>query len=280
MLRNSKSLLVGAIGVVGFTGLSLSINIAPAQGSTFSYAVEEVPFAYDNISAVGTREIGNLDDAPTVLIDLGFTFNFYGTDYSQISWNPNGLITFSGRTFEYQNVDLTTTTAPDSGNDIPLIAVLWDDWTFEDEATTDYYFSTGTPGDRRFTVQWDAEYLADVGVKQCSLLVDNQRICSFQATLFEGSNNILFSYLDVDTDSPGAFGASATVGVRNTQGHITGEVTQYSFNEPVIFNQTSLLFRPISEPESVPEPGLLLGIFAIAGATLAIKQSEDSRDSL
>jgi hypothetical protein len=164
-------------------------------------------------------------------------------------------MTFGGSNSRFINVDLTTS-APNSITssgirDLPSIAVLWDDWQFSSPGTdsTYYYETMGTKGNQRFITQWN---LAE---GCCS---GSPRAVTFQSVLFEGSNDILFSYLDVDSGDSRAFGSSSTVGIRNTDGQLTGENAQWSFNSPVIKNKQSILFKKASVPESSPTLGMLL----------------------
>jgi len=49
------------------------------------------------------------DDDSSDLVDLGFTINFYGTNFSQTYVNNNGNITFDSSQTEYTPYDLSTT---------------------------------------------------------------------------------------------------------------------------------------------------------------------------
>jgi hypothetical protein len=157
-------------------------------------------------------------------------------------------MTFGGSNGQFSNVDLTTT-AP-SGNN-PSIAVLWDDWQFFSPGTDASYYYTlmGAPGSRRFITQWN---LAEGCCSGSPIPV------TFQSVLFEGSNDILLSYLNVDSGDFRAFGNSATVGIRDTDGQLNGQNLQWSFNSPVIKNQQSILFSR----KSVPEPTSTLDLLA------------------
>ncbi|MDJ0690785.1 MAG: hypothetical protein QNJ41_20040 [Xenococcaceae cyanobacterium MO_188.B32] len=219
---------------------------APAP-EFFDYISMEVPFQFEDISETGTRVLAGADDA-TASAALGFTFDFFGTDYTDVSWSPNGLMTFGGTNGQFSNVDLTTT-AP--FGDFPSIAPLWDDWQFFSEGTDATYFQTlGTPGDRRFVLQWNiAEGFSD-----------SPSPVTFQSTLFEGSNEILFSYLDVDSGDFRAFGSDGTVGIRNSGGEATGEVEQFSFNTPALRNEQSILFKQV---KPTPEPNSVLGLLVL-----------------
>src|SRR5438876_3682368 len=101
---------------------------------------------------VGTRVLSFDDDTPYTA-NIGFTFNFYGSNYSTVSFNPNGLMTFGSPSCNFFNVDLTTNPP---NNNLPAIAVLWDDWeTLSPGADGVYYKTSGSVGSRQFIVQWN-----------------------------------------------------------------------------------------------------------------------------
>jgi hypothetical protein len=63
---------------------------------------------------------------------------------------------------------------------------------------------------------------------------------TFEVTLYEGSNNLIFQYQDVDFGNASYNnGASATVGVENAEGDVG---TQYSHNSAIISNNMAIKF--------------------------------------
>ncbi|MGH7998699.1 MAG: PEP-CTERM sorting domain-containing protein [Brasilonema sp.] len=245
-----------------------TIGIRQAQATTigadsFGYtATNDVPFIFEDISGTGTRMLAGIDDASASAL-LGFDFNFYGTNYNSVSFSTNGLISFQGGNFQYDNQNLTTTTV--NGN-LPSIAVLWDDLQFTSAGTDAVYFQTvGKPGHQRFITQWNS-------VEGFS---DSPSPITFQAVLFEGSNDILLSYLDVNSGDSRSFGASSTVGIRDINGQTNGRNLQWSYNEPIIRNEQSIRFSSIPV-SSVPEPSSMVGLLTVGifstGLLLKCKQ--------
>ena len=88
------------------------------------------------------------------------------------------------------------------------------------------------PGNRRFVVQWNNL----LGFSTSPSTV------TFEATLYEADKSILYQYLDVDSGDARTHGASATVGIRNTSGQLTGQNQQWSFNQSVITNSEAIRF--------------------------------------
>jgi len=230
-----------------------ALTAAPAHAATigpdaFGYtATDEVDFSFVDISGTGTSLLGGFDDVTTGLVGMGFNFDFYGTTYSSVSWSPNGLMTFTDDNGQFGNVDLTTT-APDGDN--PSIAPLWDDWQFFQSGTDSTYYQTlGAPGSQQFVVQWE----------EARGFSSSPSGVTFQSILYEGSNDILFQYLDVDSGDFRAAGADATVGIRDTNGHNNGEALQWSNDSAVIRGNYAIRFSPNQEPPApvIPEPGTL-----------------------
>jgi hypothetical protein len=143
----------------------------------------------------------------------------------------------------------------------PAIAPLWDDWVTLDFVGADavYYQTRGTPGSREFVVQWNR-------VDHLGVFADE---VTFQAVLFEGTNDILFLYPDVITGNNNTNkGASATVGIKDVNGHSNGRYLQWSYNTPVLYDGEAILFRAPTAP--VPEPSTLAGLVGIGGSVAGI----------
>jgi hypothetical protein len=59
----------------------------------------------------------------SVLLDLPFTFTFYGVDYNQIVVNTNGWISFGDfEMYSFRNYPI-----PGAGGPSPMVAAFWDD---------------------------------------------------------------------------------------------------------------------------------------------------------
>ena len=217
--------------------------IAPGPDAFGYSAGITTAFTFTNITN-GTHVLYFADDEPAT-VSIGFNFNFYSANYSTVSFNPNGLITFGGTSTDFNNVDLTTAIAP--SNNLPCIAVLWDDWETEAFGADGLYYTTvGTPGDQQFIVQWN---------KVMPVNGTGTNTVTFQARLFEGSNQILLSYLDVVvSDDPGyGNGAFATVGIRDMNGQANNRNLLWSHNQAVITDGQNILFTrtnhaPIAAP--------------------------------
>ena len=234
-----KNVAAALVVCVLWPGVVLA-GTAPGPDA-FGYTVAATTnFSFLQITNGSTRTLWFNDDAAVTNAIIGFNFNFYGTSYSNVSFNVNGLMTFGGASIAYSNVNLTTTSPP---NNLPSIAVLWDDWqTLSLGSDGVYYKTTGTVGSRQFVAQWN---------KVIPVNGSGTNAVTFEARLFEGNNQILFSYLQtavVETNPVASRGVGATVGIRDLSGQSNNRNLQWSFNQAVITNGLNLLFKPPTLP--------------------------------
>ena len=224
----SKKLFAGFVFFFAFSDAALARTIGP---DAFGYTgTDAVPFAFEDIASTGTLTLAGTDDG-VFTAPLGFSFSFYGTSWTSVSWSTNGLISFNGTNAQFSNGNLAVTRVI---GDRPSIAVLWDDWQFLAGVSEGCYYETrGAAGSRRFILQWSGA----MGFEPTSQTV------TYQAILYEGSNAIVMQYLDVDSGDLGSLGALATVGIRDTNGQVNGRNLVWSFNSGVLSNGLALRFQ-------------------------------------
>ncbi|MBI3909479.1 MAG: hypothetical protein HY320_00930 [Armatimonadetes bacterium] len=224
-----------------FTGalLILLTRYASAIGpDAFGYEATTVPYSFEDISTTGTQGLSNNDDA-YISAPIGFDFSFYGVSRSTIYISTNGLLSFESGNASPSNASFQTSALSPN---VPTIAPLWDDWvTWWSWYDAVYYKTVGSPGNRRFIVQWHV----------VSGYYSSPSTVTFQAVLYEGSNHIRFSYLDTYSGDFRSSGGSATVGIRDTSGQSNGRNLQWSHQQPVIASQTAILFSCAVEPIAV-----------------------------
>lgn len=195
-------------------------------GYTFkdSNTADGPTYDWIEISGTGTMILPSSDDYYVENIPVGFFFNYYGTDYSQVSITNNGITLASGGTSQWTNQPIGSSSPHN------FIAPFWDDLVTWGSAGAVYYQVIGEAPNRKFVVEW----------------FDNQHFSSspsgitFEAILYEGTNDIKFQYRDVDFGSDYYNnGISATVGIEGAD----GAGLQYSYNEPVIDPNLAVLFK-------------------------------------
>jgi len=150
--------------------------------------------------------------------NLGFTFNYYGVDYTQVYVSSNGFLMFSAPTANnYTNAAIPTATAPNG-----LIAAFWDDLEGTDQGTVHYQASSG-----KFTVQftnWPL-YAGTAGN-------------TFQMVL-NSSGKIEFFYNNMTSTLSGA-----TVGIENAAGTVG---TQVVYNAAYLKDNLAIQFTATPE---------------------------------
>ncbi len=230
LATNSKALDQNGNGISGEAGDEYTAAFTIGRSADgFGYAFNAIP--YDSAwllnpgdaGVVSITSLSNVDDANDT-ISLGTSkFRFYGVEYTganQMYIGSNGIITFSGGTSDYTNLDLTTTPPQAS------IAALWDDIVTQRNSATDdlilYKFvdlnTDGTPD--RLVINW-----RNVHYYQQQPTSGNDGI-TFQAVLELNtgarSGDVVFNYTDLSELNSGGLdnGNSATVGIKDvgTQG--------------------------------------------------------------
>jgi hypothetical protein len=209
--------------IVVLISLGLSTSAMAAGKSSVVYEYESVPFEWIDAKTGGETAFKQTP------LPLGFEFNFYGVEHSSVQVQP-GYITFG----ELPIGGLTNTSLPDSALPNNLIAPFWDTLT----SGFTYVLREGTAPNRRVTIAWENIAVYDPADDE-----SESGRGTFQVTLYEGSNDIVFRYLDVDFFGFGnnfySNGASATVGIEDGKGK---NATLYSYNNPSLHDQTALRF--------------------------------------
>jgi len=164
---------------------------------------------------------GGYDDDAT-LVDLGFSFSFYGQSYTTAFASTNAMVSFDASFADFTNAPL-----PWNGG-TPALFVFWDD-LYTTAGNGLCTATIGPPGERQFVVTWSQ--LGFFGS------LDNTSL-TFSAILREGSNAIDYAYFDMSSPlgTRGA-GDSATIGLQGPTG-----TNQFSFDQAVINNGQSIHF--------------------------------------
>lgn len=163
-------------------------------------------------------------DDGTIIVDLPFPFTFYGSVYQQAVLSSNGNLQFTTENAAFNNACLTEGAVVGMGE---LIAPYWDDL----DLTLVGFLETavvGEAGSRIFVIEWD-----DVPPYGSP----DDRV-TFEVQLFEGSNDIVFLYQDVNRPQ-GGNGRSATIGL---QSELRGNTLQLGCNQLSLANGLTVYF--------------------------------------
>ena len=120
------------------------------------------------------------DDAASSVMNIGFTFNFAGNNYTQWSCNTNGRIRLGSTAV---SSGYSCPFAYDMGTDVPMIAPFTGDFCTEASSNGVTYELTGTSPNRVFVIQYALD-------PNWSSSGSNY----VQVQLFEGTNAIRFVY--------------------------------------------------------------------------------------
>ncbi len=227
-------------------------------------ATDATVYSFVDISTGGAASVlAGADDA-TAVLTLPFTFHFYGTSYTQVCVSSNGALYFVTATgacsgiADFANTDLTITAVP---GDLPAVLPFWSDLTFQVPGSgAVFYQTTGAPGTRKFIVQWNNAYPQG-----------SPNPVTFQVILSEGTNRLLFQYKTVDLGgaNPATRGSDATIGIRNAGAVASAQQIEWSFDVPVILNESALLFSTNVATPVVPSITVTGGTFTYDGAVHA-----------
>jgi hypothetical protein len=209
------------------TGNVFNPTIAGPGTHTIGYSVSVAPgatYIYSNIPYIAPPAVSNLivlgDDAVSSSLPIGFTFNYFGVNYTQFEISSNGFITF----------DLGTNQAgccqgqllPDPNIPNNLIAALWDDLYPPGNGTVGYQ-TFGTSPNQTLVVSWTNTPFC------CGSNAD----VTTSITLYEGSNIIEIHATYVNNASP------ATMGIENAGGTLATVVPTYNQSTINITNPPS-----------------------------------------
>lgn len=231
----------GAVGLSMFALvalLALSTQVRDTQAGLATYLSDDTaPIAWMDIAGTGTLLTGISDDDDEYQSDvpIGFTFNFAGTDYTVLEPTSNGVISLDQENNdEYDNNDYGP--LPTSEWSGAALFPWWDDLDTSIDGSI-YAETLGTAPNRAFVIQYDGISHQDSSPAGFG--------STFQTVLCEGSNNIVFQYLDAVFGDPSYpendNGGDATVGIQESD----TSALQYSHLSPVIVNDIAIVFYPV-----------------------------------
>ena len=192
-------------------------------------------------------ESGRIHDDSAGRITLPFKFTLFTRTFlegSPVNISSNGWISFTPSvppTSEWENESLPGKTVRHSDGTVGsmpanLIAPFFNDLVVGQSDSGVFTRLLGSAPDRRLIVEWRnfSAYDDDDQDPQ----PDYATRLTFQAVLYEGSNDIAFLYRTLD--GPLTQGDSATIGLQNDR---RDQAIQFGFNRPRLSEGRSLFFR-------------------------------------
>jgi len=187
-----------------------------------SNEAEGPPYNWVDITTSGTNAGIDSDDEVIGPISIGFTFNYYGTDYTQVRISSNGLIYFgSSGSYDYTNQTIPT---DDSYNNI--LAPFWDDLSASVTGDVYYYYDSSN---NRFIISYH-------NMGRYSGTGDY----TFQTILNE-EGSIVYQYNDVS-----GILDSNTIGIENSDG---SDGLQVVYNAIYVENNLAIMFATEFAPD-------------------------------
>jgi len=253
--------------------LALATALPDAQASTI-------------VTGFNANTLPPNDDGSTGLVSLGFSFNFFGTTYTQLYVNNNGNVTFDSPLFTYTPFPLLTTSRV-------IIAPFFADVDTRGPGSQPVTYGTGTFGGRdAFGVNWINVGYYSLGTDKLNsfqlLLVDRSDIAAGDADIYFNYGSIQWETGSASGGSGGLGGSSARAGYSNGVNaafELPGSAVNGAFLDggPNALNTSSNINVPgrwlfqvrngavvNPDPTPVPEPAslALLGL-GLAGLALA-----------
>ncbi len=203
----------------------------------FSQTADQYSFSASSGSFLAVNgtdvDVIEVDEAISAAIPIGFTFNYCGTDYTQVKASSNGWLTFD---ITETSSQLTNDLDGSSYTPQDLLAPLWDD--LEGNSSSPFksvaqYKTDGVAPNRTFTMSW-VKWIWDYAA--------SDDVISFEIILYESDNHIEFRY-DQETDPP--YSADASIGIQDAAGNFQSlNGTGTSPTPSSITETTTLSTRP------------------------------------
>lgn len=209
-----------ALSRLGLTAALAIGGLSAASAQTLNYRVSSatnLTTTYTDLGTTGTAiTTANTDDANSTVQNIGFTFTYNGTAYTQFTLNTNGFIKLgatapSGTQLFYSEDNTNITDVFQSAGDANIIAPFNIDLTAGSASGTEYRLATtGTAGSRVCTVQW--KNVADKAATNPTQIAN----MSFQVRLYEATGVIEFVYAAATAGSAANVTRYAQIGLKGT----------------------------------------------------------------
>ena len=227
-----------------------------------NYAINDnYPYSWTDISDQNDAGLGAVDDAGSE-INIGFDFNFYGQTYSNIWVHSNGGMKFGSDIelsfFEY--LSIRDAAVPNN-----FIMPYWDDLNpAAPDSGSIFYTTQGTSPNRRLIVQWN-----ELKHFRESVSGGPQETVTFQAILYETSNDIVIQYQDLsfgpETDNLNYdYGGNAFVAIESPGGYEGLEYLNAGANanslsdlQAISFYDTAGAHRVLSVGKNIPQGSVI-----------------------
>ncbi|MCI0339994.1 MAG: hypothetical protein L0216_02390, partial [Planctomycetales bacterium] len=165
-------------------------------------------------------------DDSTQSVSIGFSFTYYGTNYTTCYVCSNGFLNFGTASASFSNTNVPTAGAPDAA-----VFGCWDDLYIRNQGTADRvnYATTGTSPNRVFTAEW----------LNVSHIISGTDDITFQVKLYETTNVAEIHYSTSNTWS----NVTSSIGIEDQSGANGFDATGGSPNQATV-PTTNFRFTP------------------------------------
>ena len=247
--------------VVGEQGLQAAATWT-ATDRLPNYAASAGTYAFVDVTGSGTRL--NLADNAGAVVQLPFAFSVYDVTSDQLCIENDGVIVLgfgfvdacSRSSYLWNNQALPFPLPFPGPGRYPLLLPLWADST---GVYGNVYFGVvGTAPNRKAVVEWYQieSYYQTPGTGEVT----------YEVVFDEASGRVSFQYQDMTYSDPAVpnidYGGNATVGLA----YNATLYDQYSYQQPVIQDQSALEWTPVSVVRAAPSASATVAIAAGAPA--------------
>ncbi|MBI2967083.1 MAG: gliding motility-associated C-terminal domain-containing protein [Bacteroidetes bacterium] len=188
------------------------------SGQTSNYTVSSIPYAPPSPFTGGTQILINIDDVWGSVINLPFTFCFYGNFYNQIVVGANGLITFdvsqANQYCEWSFTASIPTPGPPSSGGLYNNTIMGAYHDLDPSYGGDInYFITGSAPCRMFVINYSNVPHFDCN---CFLFADCKR--STQQIVIYETTNVIEVYIQQKQTCATWNNGNAVIGIQNSTG--------------------------------------------------------------
>jgi gliding motility-associated-like protein len=221
------------------SGACVTLTAIPEQtAQTTSYTVGNIPYTplpYNK----GTDLLVGVDDIFSPVLNLGFNFCFYGTNYNQCVLGANGLISFNTALANQFNIWSTTTAIPNAGDHTNLIAAPYHDIDPSVQNRPNYinFEIVGSAPCRVAKFSWNR-----VPMFSCNSLYATQEILLYETT------NIIETYIHNKPTCTGWNSGEAIHGIENNAGSVGTVVPGRNFPTQWTATLDAKRFTPSGAP--------------------------------
>ncbi|NDC72444.1 MAG: hypothetical protein EBZ62_03195, partial [Sphingobacteriia bacterium] len=208
----------------GFRGLMCMALLTLSGGNVTAqtYAISTIPFSpMPYAGAALTGEFSSADDGVAGPYQIGFSFCYFGNNYTQFWVGTNGWISFSPG----QPTTYTSASIPSTGATVPKNCVMgpWQDWwsNLNGNGTISYQ-TVGSYPNRKLVVSY-----LQLPMFQCTSLQG-----TFQIVLNE-CNNTIEIHIDNKPNCTTWAGGTAVLGLHNATGTVAYVVNSANIGAPL-----------------------------------------------